>query len=496
MFFVSDKLYFKLFTLLFSITVFFCFDAQAQKKKNSATQKKTNQAASKTPTKQEKAAPAERAKQAQIAEQKKRAEQAQKQKILLEQSRRRDQALREQRAKKLSFERNLRTVTVENISNDKTEGEDLEVRRAAIKALGNRAGTVVVLEVKTGKVLAIINQDWAIRESFKPCSTIKLVTAIAGLNENLITDGGNIRTASFAMNLDDALAHSNNAYFQKVGANLGSQKMIFYAQLLGLGQPTGINAENEAGGKLPLGNNNLRIYSHGDDFEVTPLQLAVLVSAISNGGQMIIPRIPRNEFEKTNFQGFLRSVISMPPENLRGVIPGMVGAASYGTASRGVASTDNVAGKTGSCIGGGSWVGLFASVAPIQNPKFAVVVITRGQGERGKFAAAIAGQIYQTLRPRFEQKSDKNLARIPTELKPQTKTDAQTSQKLDDAKDEDSDDGATTVRKGKKAGAENVAATTNGKTNVKSIELFPPVVIQVKRSNETQITRPRIVKRQ
>ena len=490
MFFVSDKLHSKLFVLLFLSFIIFSFDAQAQTKKTSTTPKKSEKITSKTTSNRENVANAERekqAKQAKLAEEKKRAEQLQREKILLEQKRRRDQAIREQQAKKLNFERNLRTVTVENISNDSTNGEDLEIRRAAIKALGNRAGTVVVLEVQTGKVLAIINQDWAIRQSFKPCSTIKLVTAIAGLNENLIDENGNIR-AGFPMNLDDAIAHSNNAYFQKVGANLGSQKMISYAQILGLGQPTGINAENEASGKLPFGNNNLRIYSHGDDFEVTPLQLAVMVSAISNGGRLIVPKIPRNEFEKANFQGFYRNKINLPQENLRGVIPGMVGAASYGTASRGVSSALNVAGKTGSCIGNGSWVGLFASVAPIQNPKFAVVVITRGQSERGKFAAAVAGQIYQVLRTRFDQKDNKNLAQLPTELKPQTKTDAKTSEKLDDAESEDSDDNSTTVRKTET----NITRKRTEKTTTKQTELFPPVIIEVKRSSE-QITRPRIV---
>lgn len=472
MFFISDKLYFKLSAAVFLLFLLFA-NAQAQTKKPSKTPKKTNETSVKTSSKREQA---EREK-AKIADQKRRAEELQRQRVQLEQKRRREQIQREQQAKKANFERGLRTKTVENISNDNANGEDAEIRRAAINALGNRAGTIVVLEVQTGKILTIINQDWAIKESFKPCSTIKLVTAIAGLNEDLINNGGRIVSNSFAMNLDDALAFSNNAYFQKVGANLGSNKMISYAQMLGLGAPTGINAENETGGKLPYKNENLRIYSHGDDFQVTPLQLAVMVSAISNGGRIIVPRIPKNDIEKANFRGFYRSQINLPKENLRGVIPGMVGAASYGTASKGVSSALGVAGKTGSCIGGGSWVGLFASVAPIQNPKYAVVVITRGQAERGKFAAAVAGQIYNVLRSRFSQKDTQIIA----ELKPQKQTDAQTSEKLDDADSDDSDD-KITVRKADK-----------DKTNKNSSDIFPPVVIEVNRAKEP-ITRPRVVK--
>ncbi len=231
--------------------------------------------------------------------------------------------------------------------------------------------------------------------------------------------------------------------------------MISYAQTLGLGQPTGINAAGEASGKLPFGNSNARIYSHGDDFEVTPLQLAVLVSAISNGGKMIVPQIPRTKIEQANFRGQMRRTIDLPQKNMQQVIPGMIGAAQYGTARRGVDSSLDVAGKTGSCIGQGSWVGLFASVAPIENPKFAVIVITRGEGERGKYAAAVAGQIYAALRTRINiQDKNKwqnnNLAQIPLELKPQSKINAKTSAQIDTDEGEDSDEGDSSSRKAKK----------------------------------------------
>ena len=430
------------------------------------------------------------------AEKQRAAEQARKQ-AALEEQRRREQAIREARARKLAFERGLRDETVENIVNDNTEGEDLEARRAAVRALGNRAGTVVVLEPQTGKVLTIVNQDWAIRKSFKPCSTIKLVTAIAGIEEKVIGDDGSIKTRNFPMALDDALAFSNNSYFQTVGAGVGNSKMISYAQALGFGQPTGINAEGETSGKLPFGNNNARIYSHGDDFEVTPLQLAVLVSAISNGGKLIVPQVPRTKFEQTNFRGQMRRVINLPSKDLQGVIPGMIGAAQYGTARRGVDSSLDVAGKTGSCIDDGSWVGLFASVAPIENPKLAIVVITRGQGERGKYAAAVAGNIYAALHNRFDERGNKNLAQLPLELKPQSKVNAQTSAQIDTDEGEDSDEGDTAIAKGKKGAADKVSDVKSEvkpeiKNYIKPVQLFPSVVVEVKKS-PGQVTRPRIV---
>ncbi len=460
---------------------------QITDKKTTSTKEKT--AKSKADLKKE----AEATRLAEIEKAKQRAAQEARRQAALEAQRQREQALREKQARKLAFERGLRTESVENIRTDNTDGEDLEVRRAAINALGNRAGMVVVLEAQTGKILTIVNQDWAIRHSFKPCSTIKLVTAIAGLNENLIDENGIIRATKFRLNLDDAIAHSNNIYFQKVGAGLSNEKMIRYAQTLGLGQTTGINADGETSGKLPFGNNKARVYSHGDDFEVTSLQLAVLVSAISNGGKSIVPQIPRTKFEKANFRGILRRNIALPQKDLQGVIPGMIGAAQYGTAHKGINSGLAVAGKTGSCIGQGSWLGLFASVAPIENPKFAVVVITRGEAERGKFAAAVAGEIYQSLGYRLKENGNNNLALIPLELKPKPKVDAKTSAKMDMDEDEDSDDNDA-APKGKKGGADNVATRkTAEKKSEKSTTEFAPVVIKVKRTESNGLTRPRIV---
>ncbi len=335
----------------------------------------------------------------------------------LAERRRREQAAREALARRLAFERGLRTETVSNIAKDNTEGEDLAIRAEAIRALGSHAGSVVVMEAKTGKVLTIVNQDWAIRDSVKPCSTIKLVTGVAGLNEGVINKEGAIRDIPSRRDLDDALAYSDNPYFQRAGLIFGNGKMIEYARELGLGQATGLNVEGETAGKLAIGNNNGRIYSHGDDFEVSTLQLAVMVSAITNGGRRVIPRVPRNEIEKTKFQTFYRHKIELPRQNLRRVIPGMIGAAEYGTARRNMDMSLGVAGKTGSCISKGTWVGLFASVAPIEDPKYSVVVITRGQSERGRHAAAVASKIYSAL-SRNIVRTDRNLAQTEFKLQP------------------------------------------------------------------------------
>lgn len=372
----------------------------------------------------------------------------------LAERRRREAAAREARERKLAFERGLRTETVANIAADNTEGEDLNVRRIAVNALGGHAGSVVVMEAQTGKVLTVVNQDWAVRSSIRPCSTIKLVTGVGGVNEGIIdkTDGS-IENVSTNRKLDDAVAYSDNGYFQRVGKILGNEKMIEYARDLGLGQPTGINLEGETAGRLAIGNNNARIYSHGDDFEVSTIQLAVMAAAITNGGHRVLPRIPRNSVEKTRFQTFYKADVDLPQSNVRRLIPGMMGAAEYGTARRGMDQDLGVAGKTGSCIDKGSWVGLFASVAPIEQPKYAIAVITRGQSERGRYAAGIAAQIYHALAGTITR-TDRNLAQTEFHILPKNVAAA----KKVVVSDDDSDDSDSIAD-----GADNMQVQPDGR---------------------------------
>lgn len=416
-----------------------------------------------------------------------RAEEVRRQQAILAEKRRREQIAREKRERALAFERGLRIQTIENISNDRTEGEDLEIRRAAINALGNHAGTVVVMEAQTGKILTVVNQDWAIRNSYRPCSTIKLVTGVAGLNEQIINENGGI--GNYRFNLDDALAFSDNTYFQRVGVKMGNDTVISYARALGLGEPTGINADDEIGGKLPYNNKSALIYSHGDAFETSPLQLAVMVSAISNGGKIVVPQTPRSRNEQANFRGFLRRQVNLPMNSMMGVIPGMIGAAQYGTARKGVNQSLGIAGKTGSCRDKGSWLGLFASVAPINNPKYSVVVITRGESERGSKAAAVAGKVYIALSGKMRERGEKNLALIPYNLKPKSQITIKNPVRIDeDEETEESNETEIAERK------EIIVGQTPkpARKEIKIENEFPPVIIKVKRP-EGEHTRPRIV---
>jgi len=320
-------------------------------------------------------------------------------------ARRRAEAARQAAiARQRAIEKAMRDEAQTFISRDDTAGEDPEVRRIAVNALGYHAGTVVVMDPITGKIYSVVNQEWALRRGFKPCSTIKLVTGVAGLEEKMISplETTNI-SDKYRLDLTDALAYSNNTYFQHIGGQVGFDKMMSYAKELGLGEKTGVNAPDEYSGRLPFEKTGFalnRMSSHGDDFEVTALQLGTLVSALANGGKLVVPYVARNG-EESNPKTKVRRQLDVSQENLRRMVPGMVGAVNYGSGKKAYDPLQTVAGKTGTCIGQGSWLGLFTSYAPLANPRLAVVVITRGSDARKHFPAAVAGRIYRDLGGRF-----------------------------------------------------------------------------------------------
>jgi len=333
-------------------------------------------------------------------------------------ARRRAEAARQAAiARRRALEKAMRDEAVSFIAQDDPRGEDPEVRRVAVNALGNHAGTVVVMDPMTGRIYAVVNQEWAFRRGFKPCSTIKLVTGLAGLCEKVISP---IETAEvsdrYRIDLTDALAYSNNTYFQQVGGKVGFEKIIAYARELGLGEKTGVNAANEFAGQLPNEKTGFalnRMCSHGDDFEVTAVQLATLVSAMANGGRLLVPQVPKTQTEAAKFKTKVRRQIDVEQEFWRRMVPGMVGAVNYGSGKKAYDPLQTVAGKTGTCIGQGSWLGLFTSYAPLANPRLAVVVITRGTDARGHFPAAVAGQIYRELNSRFGTPVNLQIANAP-----------------------------------------------------------------------------------
>lgn len=287
---------------------------------------------------------------------------------------------------------------------DQIDGDNLVVRRAAAGALGNYNGAVVVTDINTGRILSIVNQDLAYKGGFQPCSTIKLVTAIAALSEGVIERDSFFRVSRVRWDLTRALARSNNGFFAALGVKLGFDKVNHYARLLGLGEKASLNIEAEQPGGLPPvppKNGGVGMMtSFGEGISLTPLELAAIVGAIGNGGTLYYLQYPRNQREVMLFQPRVkrRLPIGAFAEDLK---PGMRGAVEFGTARRASADQEeSILGKTGTCTDyrAASHMGWFGSFNESGAKRIAVVVMLTGaQGVSGPVASGIAGEIYRTL---------------------------------------------------------------------------------------------------
>jgi penicillin-binding protein 2 len=283
---------------------------------------------------------------------------------------------------------------------DSVDGEDLEVRRAAVDALGGYNGSVVVADPATGRILAMVNQKVALGNGYQPCSTVKVSVALAGLSEKVIQPATKYRLGGMRMDLTYALAHSNNYYFATLGNKLGYERVSYYARLFGYGERAGLNIAGEQPGHYPDAppkNGGVgMLTSFGEEIQQTPLQLAALLSAIANGGTLYYLQYPRSQAELQSFVPRIKRKL-----DIEGVIPaikpGMRGAVEFGTAHR--AREDGpIAGKTGTCTESHTHLGWFGSFNDVGQRKLVVVVLlTGGRPAIGPLAAGIAGDIYKRL---------------------------------------------------------------------------------------------------
>jgi penicillin-binding protein 2 len=283
---------------------------------------------------------------------------------------------------------------------DNIDGEDLEIRRAAVAALGDFNGSVLVVDPSNGRVLTMVNQRLALSSGFQPCSTIKVSVALAGLSEKAIQPGAKVKLAGMRMDLTYALAHSNNYFFATLGERLGYEKVAYYARMFGYGEKAGLNIAGEQPGRYPSAppkNGGVgMLTSFGEEIQQTPLQLAALMSAIANGGTLYYLQYPRSQ---ADLQGFVPQVKRrlQIAELIPSIKPGMRGAVEFGTAHR--AREDGpIAGKTGTCSENHTHLGWFGSFNDVGDHKLVVVVLlTGGRPAIGPVAAGIAGDVYRRL---------------------------------------------------------------------------------------------------
>jgi len=291
---------------------------------------------------------------------------------------------------------------------DMTTFDDPEVRAALVEGLGKYNGAVVAVNPNTGRILSVVNQKIAFGEGYIPCSTIKPTIALAALEENVITRDTMLKVSRRKyMNLTEAMAHSNNVFFEELGRRMGYDTVAKYARLVGLGELAGYNLPEEHPGAFPSAppafGGIARMSSFGEGIQMTPLQLVSLAAAFANGGTLYYLQYPRTQEEVENFQPRVKRDLNIGPI-LPEIREGMLAAVLYGTAKSSFDrdGDETSLGKTGTCDDHvtPSRLGWYVTYADELHPKIAIAVLLRGNTRRvkGPTAAEVAGRIYRKLR--------------------------------------------------------------------------------------------------
>jgi cell division protein FtsI/penicillin-binding protein 2 len=314
------------------------------------------------------------------------------------------------RARKSSSRSRYRGVPTFADSSKADDGtyDDPIVRAAAVSALGRYNGAVVAVDPSTGRILTVVNQKIAFGDGYIPCSTIKPTIALAALEENVITRDTMLKVGRRKyMNLTEAMAHSNNEFFEQLGKRMGFDTVSKYGRLLGLGELAGYNLPDEHPGSFPIAPPAYggvgRMSSFGEGIQVTPLQMASLAAAFANGGTLYYLQYPHSQEEIDNFTPRVKREL-----NIAMILPeireGMLAAVLYGT---GKSSFDRGGdemplGKTGTCDDHTtpSKIGWFITYTDEAHPRIALAVLLRGntRSVKGPMAAVVAGRIYRKLR--------------------------------------------------------------------------------------------------
>jgi cell division protein FtsI/penicillin-binding protein 2 len=297
---------------------------------------------------------------------------------------------------------------------DFLHGDDPVVRQAAIAALGDQKGSVVVVDPENGRLLTVVNQKLAFSGGFIPCSTIKLVAGLAALEEGLVGPETKVWFEGYwFMTMKEGLAISNNVYFEHLGRRLGFDRLKRYAHRFGFGEKAGWQIPGEQVGSFPAEEHSYgiaRMTTFGDGISATPLQLAAFVSSLANGGKLYYLQYPRSGDEVENFQPRLKRETEAG-RWASALELGMAEGVRRGTGRRARTPGQKIWGKTGTCSQRSrrrrTPVGWFASYNEAEGRRLAVVVMLKGRSDAaGPRAAEVAGTVYRALGERQYFSSD------------------------------------------------------------------------------------------
>ena len=334
---------------------------------------------------------------------------------------------------------------------------DINLQREAEKAFGEKAGSLVAIQPDTGEILGMVSkpsfdpnlftkgissEKWlaivndkknpllnrSIQSQYPPGSTFKIITAVAGLEEGVITPDSKVeckgeinfgsrrfgcwqKSGHGILSLHRAIVESCDVFFYEVGKRLGIDKIYEYATEFGLGEKTGLELGRERQGLIPnikwkLENKKQPWYL-GETFNAaigqgyvaaTPLQMALMTSTFANGGTLYKPLLIKGA------QPFVSGKVKMKPETFEAVRRGLWGVVNEpsGTGSFAKSYFTTISGKTGTAqviamknnphsylekYQDHAW---FVAFAPLEKPEIALAVLVEHGGHGGGAAAPIA----------------------------------------------------------------------------------------------------------
>ena len=309
----------------------------------------------------------------------------------------------------------------------------------AVAAEGARGGTIVVMDPRTGEILAMATYPWfdpnvfgdspawtyrnrAVTDAFEPGSTNKVITAAAAIQEEALPLDEQLvvpwtmRVGDYTIHdshphpvqrltLGDVIAESSNIGIVQVANRIGRPTMASYLSSFGLGRPTGVGFPAESGGiMLPLlewSDTSLATMAYGQGIAATPLQMASVFATIANDGRWVQPRLvkgtvgPDGTFHAAP-AATVRQVISTGSAEM--VARMLAYAVEHGTGRNARVSGFQVAGKTGTAriaakdrVGylEGQYIASFIGFLPAGDPQVVIAaILDRPAAGYGGLAAA------------------------------------------------------------------------------------------------------------
>jgi penicillin-binding protein 2 len=330
---------------------------------------------------------------------------------------------------------------------------DVRLQEAAEKGLAGRRGAVVVLDPKTGGIMAMasaptfdpniftrritqkeVDQVFNNPEKpllnralqgYPPASTFKIVSSVAGLQSGKYTPQSTIMTSGAvvvggiafhehggggygAIGFQEALTVSSNTFFYQVGMKVGPEEIHKWGNKLGIGS-TLTNLDGESQGLIPTPAIKEKISNEpwyaGDAVTmaigqgmvtVTPMEMAVMVSAIANGGKRVKPHFTFDEAQTVAMQP---EEIGMSQSTIDTIRKGLAAVVREGTGrSLSDGSIPPTAGKTGTAeVPGGADNSMYVGYGPVDNPSIAIAIVVERGGYGAQSAVPIAHSIYKAF---------------------------------------------------------------------------------------------------